>query len=288
MKTRIVAGEVNEVYEMSLGSDKDVIVRVSHSSWNNFEDERWALEECRKVGLPVPRVLGIESVKDEGKTITVCIEEKIDGLPLSKILDESTMRSRERQQYFFQIGKALGKVHKVKTKGFGNLNKEGKGEYSTFKEYLMKRHRERKKLVEISKKSEVTAKEIDQALQLIKGNLKLLDRQDAILLHHDVGSEHYFFKDLKLVGVIDFENCAGGDPVMDFSWWDYFYGTKWPTTWVMDGYEDKSLFSEDFPLKLKLYKIYLGLTLLQYYWEEKNDAGLDLAGNRLQQDLREI
>src|SRR5581483_6752562 len=61
-RQRIIAGEINEVYDVTLADELHVIVRISRNPVKNFahfEQEQWAIRECARRGVPVPEVLGL-------------------------------------------------------------------------------------------------------------------------------------------------------------------------------------------------------------------------------------
>ena len=58
-KQRIIAGEINEVYDVEFADGVHVIVRISHDEDQPFEQEQWAIRECALRGVPVPEVLGV-------------------------------------------------------------------------------------------------------------------------------------------------------------------------------------------------------------------------------------
>src|SRR5690349_16796012 len=74
-KQRIIAGEVNEVYEVTFADGLDVIVRISRNQAKNiahFEQEQWAIRECGARGVPVPEMLGIWRRSTEGQSLDIC------------------------------------------------------------------------------------------------------------------------------------------------------------------------------------------------------------------------
>src|SRR4051794_14675743 len=77
--SRLVLGEVNEVYAVTLPSGAQVIVRVSRDGRGRFHSERWALEAARSVGVPVPDVLSIAECDDASGAFLVCVENRIAG-----------------------------------------------------------------------------------------------------------------------------------------------------------------------------------------------------------------
>src|SRR5579864_529936 len=52
-KSKIVAGEVNKVYNIILEDKTEIILRISHSGFPVFQQEAWAIKKVEKKGVPV-------------------------------------------------------------------------------------------------------------------------------------------------------------------------------------------------------------------------------------------
>src|SRR5262245_49409897 len=76
-KRRIIAGEANEVHEVSFADGVRVIARISRDDEKNFVQEQWAIRECGLRGVPVPEVLGVWQRSTAGRPLTICIQRKI-------------------------------------------------------------------------------------------------------------------------------------------------------------------------------------------------------------------
>ena len=63
---RIVAGEVNEVYDTKT-KDGNFIVRISRGEENRFLTEKWALNAARDVGVPTPQMFFIDEFENKLK-----------------------------------------------------------------------------------------------------------------------------------------------------------------------------------------------------------------------------
>ena len=76
---RIVAGEANEVYELRVVGGLELIVRISRDADKHFEQERWAIDQCRRVGVPCPNTLLIRLLSTPGMPLDLCIQERAPG-----------------------------------------------------------------------------------------------------------------------------------------------------------------------------------------------------------------
>jgi hypothetical protein len=94
-KRRIIAGEANEVYDIRTSDERDLIVRISRDREKDFEQERWAIDQCMKRDVPVPTILAIKHFSEGADPIDICIQDKLAGDLLS-IAAASLPRDRVR------------------------------------------------------------------------------------------------------------------------------------------------------------------------------------------------
>ena len=59
-KRRIIAGEVNEVYDVTLNDQSRVILRISPNGSSSFQQEEFVLKQCQNAEIPVPDILYIK------------------------------------------------------------------------------------------------------------------------------------------------------------------------------------------------------------------------------------
>lgn len=281
-KRRIIEGEVNEVYEVTTKNNQNVIVRISRSMHPRFEAEEKAIRLALMAGVPAPKVLLIEKINQRENNLTFCVEEKIVGRPLNKFmdkLDEKTLKS-----IISEAGNILSQIHSVELEGFGGLDRDKP--YKTWTEYVLRPEKKLERITQAAEAVGIDVKLIDKAIEILKEHRRLYKEVKPQLLHGDFSTKHLLVKDNHIVGIIDFENAKGGDPVLDFAWLNYFYGQVIPTDWLKTGYKNKDLFDRDFELKMKLYRLNLGLGFIDYYEYEKNEAGMNHTKKKFHEELR--
>lgn len=130
-KQRIIKGEANEVHAIKIDRSREVIVRINRGSEaeSRFQSERWAIEQARKADVPVPRVLLVESLQLEGKSIGISVEERLPGIPLDELAKYTS--DEELAELLQRAGTLLSRVHSVKAEGFGEIDKHGPGEHAS-------------------------------------------------------------------------------------------------------------------------------------------------------------
>lgn len=277
-KEKIILGEVNEVYNVTTEEDSHVIVRITRSSSPRFAAEKWALDKVRESGVLVPEVLLITS---QGG-LTFCVETKLFGSPIRNI----SWQERDRiKDFVVQAGAALTKIHTVRPTGFGELNEKGQGKFSTWLDYIMEVDEEQGDIMKSATKIGLSVEDVKQGFAILKENQHLFKDVTPHLLHGDFSTKHILVEGNSITGIIDFESCKSGDPMWDFAWWSYFFGTDVPVEWLKEGYLQACELDSEFDKKLILYKIRLGLGMIHYYESEKNISGMKHTKEKFISDL---
>lgn len=280
-KKRIIEGEINEVYDVTTKNLHNIIVRISRLESSSFEAEEKAMRLASIVGVPAPKVLLIEHITSGSEKLTFCIEEKIEGESLRALMD--SLSKNILKSIIFEAGGLLSKINSVTIKGFGALNRTSM--YKNWEDYIFSLEERKERIVKAGKIIGVESDLINKAFRLLRENEKMFQLKEAKLLHGDFSPKHLLIKSNHIVGVIDFENAKGGDPVRDFAWINYFYSDAFPIDWLKEGYENKNLFDQNFDLKIKLYRLHLGLDLLDYYESENNKPGMNFTKDRFISEL---
>lgn len=252
---QIIAGEANEVYEVSLDNGKIVILRITRGKYASFARENWAINKVKSLGVPVPKMIFLAD--------KYCVMEKIDGEPLERgKIDFFKLSKKDQRKYLNQAGEILAKIHSVKTNGFGELDSSGNGEFKN----------ESKFLETYSKKNDLSS-EILKAIEIIKN----FDYpSDINLCHGDYANKHILVKDNEIVGIIDWGEARSDNFVYDFAYWDFWFGEDIPTRWIMEGYSKKNIFDSDFYQTLEFIKILKSLDTLGWYKDRGFQAGEDI------------
>ena len=280
-RKRIIAGEVNEVYGVTTKDERDVVVRISRQGKNNFETEEKVIRLVRMAGVPAPKVLLIEQAPSESENLTFCIEEKIEGEPLLSLMDsmdKSTLKSIASE-----AGEVLSKINGISVDNFGPL--DGSRFFKTWGDYIFNIEKRRGGITAAGKLVGLRTSLINKAFELLRKNEEMFQIKDAHLLHGDFGPKHLLIMDNHITGILDFEGAKGGDPVRDLAWLNFFYSDSFSIDWLKVGYENKDIFNKDFDLKMKLYRLHLGLDLLEYYGSEKNESGMIHTKERFTKEL---
>jgi aminoglycoside phosphotransferase (APT) family kinase protein len=269
-KKKIVNGENNEVYDITTESGEEAIVRI-HRESPRFQKERWAIERCAELGIPVPKVLLIKDIIDNGQALQVCVETKIPGHSLDKTPAE------ELPAVLLELGQILLKLHTIPTNGFGRLDKDGKGKFATSAELALgnKDILPAKLLPQLADKPE-EQQIVARAYEILQREISKHSTAESYLAHNDIQPNHVLVKDGKISGLIDFESASGADPILDFALWDFKFGKKYPLS---------ALGVECDQNKLNIWKVYRLLTSLDYCLENGKKHAVTRTVGQIQEVL---
>ena len=76
---RIFDGVDNEVYAVGFEGQESQFLRIKREGAKSFASEAWAMEQCRKQGVPVPEITLLSEIESEGERRPVMSVEKSNG-----------------------------------------------------------------------------------------------------------------------------------------------------------------------------------------------------------------
>jgi len=284
-RQQIALGYDNEVYAVRTRLGEEFIIRIRQHGENNFEQEAWAIEQCRATDVPVPDVLFSTTVSIEGQDREAMVQRKLPGRPLSVLMP--TLAPSDMASIFAQAGEALSGIHSVSVGGFWRRHEDGKCDFPTWEQvmesHIQNRRAERPLLVQ----SGFTDAEIETIYGAIESYKRDFPCRRPVLCHGDFLPAHLFVSDdLVLTGVIDFGEFSGGPPISDFA--DlYLNHPEVDLAWLQAGYKDKSLFDETFPSRLLMHCAGSQVGYLAHYIREGNSEAAALAAVSLRTTLQE-
>lgn len=285
-KLKIIAGEANEVYDLTLDDGKHVILRISTSSHPNFLQEKWALEKVKKMDVPVPEILLIKFLTIEGKEKSLCLMEKVEGEPLERgNLDFNTLDLSLRRNLINQAGEILARIHSVTTEGFGWIIGEGQAKFKTSDELIDNLVDKRDEIEQMAKEEDIDQVHIEDAYKIIKSFSGVYSKVSPRLNHGDYSHKHFMVKDNKITCILDWGGVRSDTPIYDFVNWDYWFGEYIPTEWLKEGYTNKSLFDKNFDDSLHMWRLFKGLEILNWYHQQRYKPAVKTAKIKLLNDL---
>jgi len=282
----IIAGEVNEVYEIPLEGRSPVILRLSPNGSPDFQQEEWAINQVSKLGVPTPGMLLIKYIQISEKDRSICLMNKCQGEVLGALkIDDSSTSSSILKSYIYQAGQILSKIHSISTLGWGKIIGDGESAYTSASEMWGYWLDKREYYENLATETGLDISIIDKVYTAYLNLRNQLTLQKPCLNHGDYFPKHIIVQDSKINGIIDWGEVRGDSPIYDFANWDYWVGERLPLKWLQDGYENKEIFGGNFTDELNFIKICIGLENLDWYNKQKYSRRITRCKDRIIRDI---
>ena len=221
----LTEGYFNAAYEVNLESGRAVILKIAPPKdvqlmsyeKNIMFSEVDAMRKAAADGLvPVPEIFGFDD------SCTICdspcfFMEKLEGCSLSSC--RGKLESEERRNVIRRTGEILRRINSIDCPCFGY---PAQPDYQGEEWYPVLR-----KMFELGI-SDAKAKQIDVKistdllLEWLERDRKLFEEvRTPKLVHWDSWDGNFFVKDGKVTGIIDWERCIWGDPLMEVGFRTY-------------------------------------------------------------------
>jgi Ser/Thr protein kinase RdoA (MazF antagonist) len=274
---RIVAGEQNEVYDVTLERTSPLIVRISHRGSQAHEREAWVLGQCASRGIPAPRVHALRRVDVGSECRSMIVMEKLPGDRLCDV----NLAEFDLRRVLGALGVWLTELHSIQVQGFGYLDGSGVGQVPTMDDWLAA------SLTTPARVFEEAGRSVGLESARIRGWLReIVDSFRAspppgVLIHNDLLANHVLVHEGNLSGIIDFGEVAAEPAANDFARWDFCEGERFPVEWIQAGYGDRSLFDARNDGVYRALWLATGLWLMRWYHETGFQPGVEAARDRL-------
>ncbi|MDQ5901134.1 MAG: hypothetical protein QG600_712 [Patescibacteria group bacterium] len=287
-KRKIIAGESNEVYEVTFDDNDSVIVRISRNGNSVFFREKWAITQAHLLHIPVPHILLIKDFFFDETTYSFCIQERVAGDPLERgDVDYHQLDKGELQQLMNQAGVILSRIHQIPTEGYGYIDENGKGEFTTWKELLSEHFSQEDTYMNLANDTGLGLVHMKSIFKILREESQNDYRVRPVLNHNDFGPKHIMAKDKTVTGIIDWGEAASNSPIYDFLAYSFWY-TDIPLEWIKEGYENKTLFDNEFDRILQILSLNKVLGTLWWYHDRKYQYGIDLVIPRILTTLENL
>jgi aminoglycoside phosphotransferase (APT) family kinase protein len=253
----IPRGSINSVMPATLADGTEIIVRIHPYRVVNgyFWSEKAASGKARDAGVPCYRTYHIDDSQDKFP-FSFIIMEKLPGKtlqdfwPLSPELDRKLTR---------ETGRHLAAIHSIHPEAYGFFDnkiarREGRliGIHKSFSGHMQAGFEED---LEFLIKHEVLTKDQAKASEKAFNNHEdLLSCPTPSLIHNDIADWNELSDGEKITGVIDWDECFSGDPVMDFAQYSLFFPDS-RLSWLLEGYREAGEIPEGYEEKLPLFRL---------------------------------
>lgn len=274
--SRIVAGEANEVYDVTLEGAPSLIVRISHRGHDAHDREAWVLDQCASRGIRAPRVHAHRHVEVVGERRSIIVMEKVPGERLCDIdRDDLDVRG-----VLGEVGAWLRELHSVPVTGFGYVDGSGVGEWATMDDSIAGLTAEADVFEDAGRSVGLEVATIRAWVREIIDSLRAAPPR-VTLIHNDLQADHVMVHDGHVSGIIDFGEVAAEPAASDFAKWDFSEGCRFPVEWIQAGYGDSSLFEPPHDRAYEALWLATGLWRMAWYHTTGFRPGVEASRDRL-------
>lgn len=285
-KEKVLKGEANQVFDVRTEEGLEVIVRVT-THMESFWKEKFAMDKCRKVGVPVAEIFGIKDLKINDKDYSISVLRKIEGDTLERgKINWTKLDSRTKRDILHQAGEYLSLINSIDIEGFGWIHKDGKGHHKYFEDLMLEHTDQEDVHLDLARRNNFNMETIKRCLKILKEYKNRYQGVKSKLNHGDYSPKHLMFNDRKIVGILDFGEASGNAQVFDLARWQYWRRDNQEFEWLKEGYSNKAVFNEGFEEMVQLIKIDFGLGIFWWYDQQGYLPAVEKAKERLIEDLK--
>ncbi|MCL4360372.1 aminoglycoside phosphotransferase family protein [Patescibacteria group bacterium] len=256
----ITDGLVNNVLKAKLADGTNIVIRMHPKDVKNgyFWVEKVAAEKAKAYGVLTYSTYII--VNDRKKfDFDFIIMEALPGETMRNFTHSGEIKYAYEEQLIRETGRQIGLIHRVKTRGFGFFdNKIAKskgtleGQYNSLREHFFASLHE--DLEYLDNDHKITHSQQEKILALLNKNADLINCDEPALIHNDVADWNTLSDGKHITGIVDWDECISGDPVMEFSAYSLFFGEP-RMTWFKEGYSLTNTFPTNFNNKFQIFKL---------------------------------
>lgn len=249
-------GYFNIAYQVRL-SDRDVVLKIAPSPETEvmtFEKNIMFSEVdsmkmvAQRTEVPVPEVLFYDSSRDVADR-EYFFMEMLEGKSLSSISD--VLPEEQKQRIYYDMGRYTAMLNGITGERFGYYgqpDRQGEDWYEVFRDIL------RDPFADAERKGIAMPVREDETLELLERDRALLGAVETPrFVHWDIWAGNVFIADGQIRGIIDFERCLWGDPLLEVGFRCYEQNSAF-----FGGYGIKGLSREE-KRRARWYDVYLAL-----------------------------
>lgn len=241
--------------------EKSYIVRINACGafYREFQFviERWVTEAIKTLGIPTMTVYAVDISRSR-----VPFDFEILDDAGTSVFDRSKDEKLDPEM-LTKFGAHVANIHTLSTQGYGPFDveriarSEARGIYDTWASYVTlnaDRHLETCAMAGI-----MNSDMVSDASRIL-ANTRSITVENPVLLHGDLAHHNVFTDGERITTLIDWEDCASGDPVFDLAY--YATGCFGNDAWYesfMTGYQSVGKLPSDFAIRFSLYYLRIAI-----------------------------
>lgn len=252
----IARGLINTVVPVVLKSGRKIVIRMHPPEVKNgyFWVESVVTTCARSVHVPTYTCLMVDDTRTQ-VPFEYMIMTRERGKPVQ---DLWPLPSDLEERLVIQTGRIAARIHAITPKGFGFFQNsiakdEGRleGQYNNLRDHIEAGLEE--DLGYLRDSETITTKQRKTIESLFSKHMSLCSSQQPVVIHNDIADWNELTDGVHITGMMDWDECVGGDPVMELSAYSLFFGEP-RMSWFIRGYEEVRRLG-DWKEKFELFKL---------------------------------
>lgn len=287
-------GNVNSVRLGHLASGKDVVVRCHPKGVRNgyFHAEAAAAHAAKVAGLPGYDTLAVHDYQGDDD-FAFHVIERLPGTAIKKWLEA---HPGDESKIVPVIGRTMARLHQIEVTGFGPFDneraKQGElvGLHTSQTEALQAGLPFNIKVMQ--QEGIITPEQAVKIATLFAESDALLSDVRPVLVHNDFADWNLLTDGEVVTGIVDWDECVGGDPIMDIACWSTFFEPERLNAFL-EGYWQVAAKPDGFEQKFELMRLRYVLSKMtlrtrRYSWDPSDlmKAKIETGKVHLQESLR--
>ncbi|MEX0896335.1 MAG: aminoglycoside phosphotransferase family protein [Patescibacteria group bacterium] len=267
---RIAGGELSQAFIVRI-EGKESVLRVNKSR-SGFDKDAFAAKHFSSDRVPIPQLQHIS----ERSGLYYCLTDKAPG---AQVYEKYLEKNPGSIQLLFETLTAVHNTDITRFEGFGKWDDQGRGESSSWKDYLTSMHDE-EEWRQLAKRGVLDVEYLNALFGQFEALLPVLP-EERKLVHGDPANDNMFAVGLEVTAVTDWAESMYGDPLFDIAWLE-FWGNNIDFTEEYKKYcIENGISYDNYHERIKAYLLYLAITTLVWYIEVNSQDGYHWLRNRL-------
>jgi len=184
-------------------------------NWSNWADQHWAISQAVKAGVPAPELVATDRASG------AVLMKRMPGVPIDSRYDEVWRGCPYDERDF---GILLQRMHSIRPTGWGPIDDYGSGLFETWADFLSEAALSAIKLCRM--RGSLPPALCDALMSRWEPRLRNIGCAEPSLLHMEsLGFANIMYEPAarSITGLLDYEDCLGGDPLFEIVWMRYYF-----------------------------------------------------------------
>ena len=182
--------------------------------WDEWMDQHWAIEAAQATRVPAPEIV----ISDSNRRWVIM--KRLPGVPIDARYEAWQGCPYDEGEF----GLLLHRLHSVIPSGWGPINDSGRALFGTWEEFLTEAAKSAiHTCQERTALSSVLCKRLED--HWVSALAEIHIKKPSLLHMESLGFSNIMYDPefRRITGLLDYEDCLGGDPLFEFVWMRYYF-----------------------------------------------------------------